>query len=85
MKIEVEIHPYSPHEGTCLSWEDDFVILVKKEGDEVILQANKAGLISLTNHLLNLAQDDVPVHEHIHLDEENSLEEGSLPIIIEKI
>ena len=85
MKVEVDVHPYSPQEGICLSWEDDFVILVKKEGDEVILQADKGGLISLANHLLTLAQDNVPAHEHIHLDEDNSLEDGSLPIIIEKI
>ena len=85
MKIEVEVNPYSPLEGIHLKWERGYEITVMKEEDEVIIQANKAGLISLANHLLTLAQDDVPVHEHVHLDEDNSLEDGSLPIIIEKI
>ena len=85
MKIEVEIHQYSPLEGLCLTWEENFTIFVKKVGDDVILQANKEGLLSLANHLLTLAQDDVPQHAHIHLDEYNSLENGSLSIIIGKI
>ena len=46
--------------------------------------ANKAGLISLANHLLTLAQDEVEDGAHIHLDEHNSLEKDSVDFIIEK-
>lgn len=55
------------------------------QNDEVVISANREGLISLANHLLNLAQTDVPCGTHIHLDENNSLEDGSQSIIIEKI
>ena len=51
-----------------------------------VISANREGLISLANHLLNLAQTDVPCGTHIHLDgRNNSLEDGSQSIIIEKI
>lgn len=39
----------------------------------------------MASHLLNLAQADVPLGTHIHLDSLNSLEDGSDEIIIEKI
>lgn len=44
--------------------------------------ANKSGLISLANHLLNLGQDDISFGHHLHFDEYNSLEEGSSELII---
>jgi hypothetical protein len=50
----------------------------------MILTANKEGLLSLANHLLNLAQDKIPSGYHMHFDENNSLEEGSLDLILEK-
>ena len=46
--------------------------------------ANKEGLTSLANHLLNLAQDNVPRGYHLHFDESNSLKDGSSELIIEK-
>ena len=42
--------------------------------------ANESGLRSLAKHLLCLADTEVPVHYHIHLDESNSLEDGSFRI-----
>jgi len=42
------------------------------------------GLISLANHLLNLAQDDFPKGYHFHLDDYGCFEEGSNELIIEK-
>ena len=47
-------------------------------------KGEKSGLISLARHLLTLAQDSVPKHSHIHLDEYNSLEEGSAELINQK-
>ncbi|MCM1126197.1 MAG: hypothetical protein NC429_06955 [Lachnospiraceae bacterium] len=84
MKIEIEIEDYSKEEGIKLKWERGFSIKVEKEGDKVLILANKAGLISLANHLLTLSQDEILEGAHIHLDEYNSLEENSLDIIIEK-
>lgn len=61
-----------------------FDIEVKYENETVVISANKAGLFSLANHLLNLAQEEIPVGYHLHLDESNSLEEGSVDLIIQK-
>lgn len=85
MKVEIELEDYSKEEGIKLKWEKGFNIRVKREGDEVLILANKAGLISLANHLLTLSQDEVLERTHIHLDEYNSLEENSLDVIIEKV
>jgi len=50
----------------------------------IVIKCNKEGLLSLANHLVNLSQAEVPEHYHIHLDEFNSLESGSISLIIEK-
>ena len=42
-------------------------------------------MISLSRHLLTLAQDSVPSGTHIHFDDLNSLEDGSIGLIIEKL
>ena len=65
-----------------LNWEDGFTIKVEIQDDTVVLGANKEGLLSLADHLRALAEE--PAGSHIHLDEYNSLEEGSNEIIIEK-
>ena len=75
---------YCAEKGLQLQWEKDFAISVNAPGNEVTIKANKSGLISLARHLLTLAQDSVPKHSHIHLDEYNSLEEGSAELIIQK-
>lgn len=67
-----------------LKWERGFKIKVEKNNNEVLISANKEGLISLANHLLTLSQDEITEGAHIHLDEYNSLEENSLDIVIEK-
>ena len=76
---------YCAEKGLQLQWEKDFAISVNAPGNEVTIRANKNGLISLARLLLTLAQDSVPKHSHIHLDEYNSLEEGSTELILEKI
>ena len=84
MKQEIEITQYDAKKGIQFNWEKNFAIKVKNEGDEVIISANNEGLLSLARHLLTLAQNEVPVGTHIHLDEYNSLEEGSIDLIVEK-
>ena len=63
-------------------WETDFTIEVKIVNGTAVISANKAGLISLANHLICLA--DGEPGDHFHLDENNSLEDGSAELIIEK-
>ena len=66
-----------------MKWEDGFTIKVTCEEREVVISANKEGLISLANQLRALANEDIG--SHIHYDEYNSLEDGSSKLIIEKI
>lgn len=84
MEIKIDIPEYNTNTGIQYNWVKEFHIEVKYEDGIVILTANKAGLFSLANHLLNLAQEKVPVGHHLHFDENNSLEEGSLELIIQK-
>ncbi len=66
-----------------LQWEPDFSIRVRTDGRETTISANKAGLQSLASHLLQLAEGKPG--DHLHLDEHNSLEDGSTELIIERI
>ena len=84
MKKEIEFICYDKNNGLRLIWDKDFAIAVATDGNEVIINANKAGLISLARHLITLAQDDVPDGSHFHFDEYNSLDAGSLDLIIQK-
>lgn len=84
MKQEIEIVQYDANKGIQFNWEENFEIEVKNEDGEVIISANSEGLLSLARHLLTLAQNEVPIGTHIHLDEYNSLEEGSIGLTFEK-
>ena len=84
MKIKVEIPNYNPITEIKCNWENGFEIAVKIENGIITLSANREGLISLANHLINLAQEAVPSGCHIHLDEFNSLEEVSTELIFQK-
>ena len=84
MIVTLDIPEYNAHHGIKLSWENNFQIMVKNESNEVIIVANKEGLISLAQQLLTLAQTEVPSGCHIHYDENNSLEDGSVGLIIQK-
>lgn len=82
--MEINVPKYDRNTGLRLCWSDGYSIKISMNDNEIIISANREGLLSLTNHLLNLAQTDVPCGTHIHLDEYNSLEEGSLDLIVEK-
>ena len=55
-----------------IEWMDGFKISVNTDNQEVIISANKEGLLSLASQLKTLAEG-VP-GDHIHYDEYNSLE-----------
>lgn len=63
-------------------WEEDFSIKCSIDNNSVIIEANKGELISLARHLLELAQENVPEFEHIHLDEYNSLDNNSAELTV---
>ena len=86
MEIILKIPEFSKTNGFQYNWHDNFKIETQiTDNKEIILSANKEGLISLANLLLNLAQDSVPINYHLHFDEYNSLEEMSKELIIQKI
>jgi hypothetical protein len=65
-----------------LRWEDDFKIRVGIYNNEATISANREGLLSLANQLSVLAEE--APGSHIHFDQYNSLEDGSVELIIEK-
>ena len=66
-----------------IDWIDGFKIMVSVENSEIVISANKEGMLSLAKQLTELAEG-VP-GDHIHYDEHNSLEDGSKELIIEMI
>ena len=83
-KITINIPEYKKSEGFKFNWHNGFEISFINKDGQGIIKANKEGLKSLANHLLNMDQDEVPDNYHIHLDDYGSLEEGSNELIIEK-
>ena len=65
-----------------INWIDGFEIRVDHDHDEVVISANREGLLSLAGQLTALA-DGVP-GDHIHYDDNNSLEKGSVELIMER-
>ena len=63
-----------------IDWVEGFEIKAAAENSEIVISANREGLLSLAKHLTALA-DGVP-GDHIHYDAYNSLEEGSTAMII---
>lgn len=66
-----------------IEWIDGFTIKVSVENDEVVISANREGLLSLAKQLSDMAEMDMGTH--VHYDEYNSLEKGSAQLIIEKV
>ena len=65
-----------------IEWIDGFKIKAVAEDGEIVISANKEGLLSLAKHLTALA--DGRPGDHIHYDVNNSLEDGSTEMIIER-
>ncbi len=66
-----------------LHWTEGFSITVRNENGAVVISANPEGLCSLANHLLTLAEESCGAH--LHLDENNALEDGSVELVLERV
>ena len=64
-----------------IEWEDGFIINVNVENDTVVISANREGLLSLARQLTALAEEGAG--SQLHYDEYNSLEDGSVEMIIQ--
>jgi hypothetical protein len=67
------------------TWLPNTKIISKRDNDSFLIQANKDGLLSLGWQLISMAQNDVPIGVHVHYDDSNALEDGSVEFIIDKI
>ena len=59
---------------------------VDRAGDgceQVVISANREGLLSLAKQMTAMAE--APESSHLHYDENNSLEQGSTELIVERI
>lgn len=70
--------------GLQFGWDADARIEVRSLGTEVVIEANAAGLRTLAGHLLVLAGDGVPDGAHLHLEDGNGLEDGSVGLVLER-
>lgn len=70
--------------GLVFTWDADARIEVRDLGGEVVVEANAAGLRTLAGHLLVLAGDGVPDGAHLHLEDGNGLEDGSVGLVLER-
>lgn len=66
-----------------INWISGFTIAVEQQGDAVVINANKEGLLSLAN-ILTALSSETAIGAHVHLDQYNSLEDGSTELIIVK-
>ncbi|WP_406862159.1 hypothetical protein ABZO31_17490 [Streptomyces sp. HUAS MG47] len=70
--------------GLVFTWDADARIEVRNLGREVVIEANAAGLSTLAGHLLVLAGEGVPDGAHLHLEDSNGLEDGSVGLVLER-
>ncbi|MCR5648745.1 MAG: hypothetical protein K6F67_04310 [Oscillospiraceae bacterium] len=63
-----------------IKWEDGFEISVRVTEDGAVVSANPEGLRSLAGILMSLAE--AAPGAHVHLDEHNSLEDGSAGLVL---
>jgi hypothetical protein len=68
----------------AFAWADDARVVVRDLGGEIVVEANAAGLRTLADHLMTLAENGTPDGAHLHLEEGHGLAEGSVPLILER-
>lgn len=66
-----------------IKWAEGYKIKVNGNDSQIVISANKEGLLSLAAQLVSLAE--AAPGSHIHYDECNSLEDGSTQLIVERL
>jgi hypothetical protein len=84
MNADVDLGSYSAESGLRLTWVPGYKVRVAVTDGEVLITANQQGLLSLAQHLLTLAQADVPSGVHAHMEPGLELEEDSTALILDK-
>ena len=65
-----------------INWTEGFTIRTRPDGNAFVISANREGLLSLAGILAALAEQKPG--SHLHLDQDNSLEDGSVELVLEK-
>ncbi|MER7951323.1 hypothetical protein ABTY59_28400 [Streptomyces sp. NPDC096079] len=84
MEQVIAVPDYRPGEGLRFAWDEGFEIDVSVGRSEVLIKANRAGLISLARHLLTLAQEEVRSGMHVHLTADQEIE-SETDLILERM
>lgn len=84
MRYLIDVPEYRPETGVRTEWDEGAEISVRTEDNGVLIVANVPGLRSLARHMLVLAQDEIPLGNHIHMDDWNGLSSGSISITVER-
>jgi hypothetical protein len=84
MEITLKFKEYSRQTGAVGTWVDGYEIDVSVHDGEVLISANREGLLSLATHLVTLAQDGVPSGHHFHLDPGYGVEPDSNGLILQR-
>ncbi|MFD8323565.1 Imm32 family immunity protein [Kitasatospora purpeofusca] len=82
MEQVIKVPDIQPERGLQFEWEDGFEISLSATSAEVVLRANRAGLVSLARHLLTLAQEGVSSGAHVHLTADQEIE-SNMDLILE--
>jgi hypothetical protein len=64
-----------------INWVDGYTVRTEIQDGTVVIKANREGLMSLARIMIGRALERSGAH--IHLDEHDSLEEGSAELIID--
>lgn len=68
MRITVNLPDYDGN-GLDVIWEDESNYILDVNEHDIIISANKHGLISLAKQMLYMAYNDLPTGSHVHYDE----------------
>lgn len=83
--MDIELGSYSVEHGLSLRWVPGFLISATATSHDITISGNAEGLRSLAQHLLTLAEEDVPGGAHVHFEPGLELELDSVPLILNKM
>lgn len=84
MKIIVDIPNYDGN-GLDIIWETGSKYAISVEGKNVVISANKSGLVSLAKQMLYMAYSNLPTGSHVHYDSFfTNINDEDLELVIEK-
>ncbi|MBQ7433385.1 MAG: hypothetical protein IJ562_04275 [Prevotella sp.] len=84
LKVTVEVPEYQLGKAITIDRSSDSKIVVAIVDDEMVIAANRNGLVDLARYFLFLAQKTVPNGECIRITDKNGLLKGSIDLKIRK-